>query len=398
MKISHIKAKWVLAVLLLAGFVSCKKYNYTGFTAGTGKPTITLVHTLYKADSLPLNVPDSTIDTLGNLTVTLPQVQGVNSPQDSVTTSGNGGTYYVILGTNLGSTTAVTFNDTAAFVNRAWLTDTTIIVAIPSNAWTPNEPNTLTVTTLHGSVTKTFHVNQPSPDITGLNPSAAPSGDTITINGSLFYNVDSVTFVSSTTDVQAQVISYTPTQIQVVVPPGIVEAFVHVYTPGGAAVSPSAFGFKYVIFKDGLTTGWGGNGGGYSGYNSTISYTDNSNPPPGGTEDIMVTISGSYGALQIGYGGSTPVSVSTLNLLSVRFAIAGGSTIPAGGQPAQVVINGDYTNNYQFTIPASTGGYQTFIVPLSALGNPATITEFVIQMQGSGGSGAIFYVDNLGFI
>jgi len=398
MKISHIKIKWVLAILLLVGFVSCKKYNYTGFTAGSGKPTITLIHTLYKADSLPLNVPDSTIDTLGNITVTLPQVQGINSPQDSVTTSGNGGNYYVILGTNLGSTTSVTFNDTAAFVNRAWLTDTTIIVAIPSNAWTPNEPNTLTVTTLHGSVTTPFHVNQPAPTITGINPSAAASGDTIAVNGQLFYNLDSVTFVSGTTSTPAKVVSYTPTQILVVVPAGIVEAFIYAYTAGGAAESPTAFGFKYIIFKDGLTAGWGGNGGGYSGYSSTISFTDNSNPPQGGTTDIMVTIGGGYGALQIGYGGSTPVSVSTLNLLSVRFAIAGGSTIPTGGQPAQVVINGDYTNNYQFTIPASTSGYQTIIVPLSALGNPATITEFVIQMQGSGGAGAIFYVDNLGFI
>jgi hypothetical protein len=397
MKISQIKIQWVLVILLLAGVVSCKKYNYTGFTAGTGKPTITLIHTLYKADSLPLNEPDSTIDTLGNLTVTVPQVQGVNFPQDSTTTSGNGGNYYVIVGTNLGSTTAVTFNDTAAFVNRAWLTDTTIIVAIPSNAWTPNEPNTLTVTTLHGSVGTTFHVNQPAPNISGLNPSAAPAGDTITVNGILFYNVDSVTFVSDIIDVQAQVVSYTPTQIQVVVPPGIVEAFVHVYTPGGAAVSPSAFGFKYVIYKDGLTLDWGGNGGGYSGYNSTINFTDNSNPPPGGSEDIMVTVGGAYGALQIGYGGAT-LTVSTLNLQGVRFAIAGGSNVPAGGQPAQVVINGNYTDNYQFTIPASSSGYQTFIIPLSSLGNPATISEFVIQMQGSGGPGIIFYVDNLGFI
>jgi hypothetical protein len=397
MKISQIKIQWVLVILLLAGVVSCKKYNYTGFTAGTGKPTITLIHTLYKADSLPLNEPDSTIDTLGNLTVTVPQVQGVNFPQDSTTTSGNGGNYYVIVGTNLGSTTAVTFNDTAAFVNRAWLTDTTIIVAIPSNAWTPNEPNTLTVTTLHGSVGTTFHVNQPAPNISGLNPSAAPAGDTITVNGILFYNVDSVTFVSDIIDVQAQVVSYTPTQIQVVVPPGIVEAFVHVYTPGGAAVSPSAFGFKYVIYKDGLTLDWGGNGGGYSGYNSTINFTDNSNPPPGGSEDIMVTVGGAYGALQIGYGGAT-LTVSTLNLQGVRFSIAGGSNVPAGGQPAQVVINGDYTDNYQFTIPASSSGYQTFIIPLSSLGNPATISEFVIQMQGSGGPGIIFYVDNLGFI
>ncbi|HTR29782.1 MAG TPA: IPT/TIG domain-containing protein [Puia sp.] len=368
-----------------------------GFTPGKGKPTITSIHTLYKADSLPLNVPDSTIDSLGNLTVTVPQVQGVNSPQDSTTTSGNGGSYYVILGTNLGSTTSITFNDTAAFVNRAWLTDTTLIVAIPSNAWTPNEPNTLTVTTLYGSANTTFHVNQPAPNISGLNPSAAPAGDTITVNGSLFYNVDSVTFVAAGVDVQAQIVSYTPTQIQVVVPQGIVEAFVHVYTPGGAAVSPSAFGFKYVIYKDGLTQYWGGNGGGYSGYNSTVNYTDNSNPPPGGANDIMVTISGAYGALQIGYGGPT-ISVSTLDLQGIRFAIAGGSTVPAGGQPAQVVINGNYAANYQFTIPASTSGYQTFIIPLSALGNPSTISEVVIQMQGSGGAGIIFYVDNLGFI
>jgi hypothetical protein len=390
--------KWVLVILLLTGAVSCKKYNYAGYTAGTGKPTITLIHTLGKTDTGALNIPVNTIDTNGNETTQTFQISGISIPFDSVTTSANGGSYIVIVGHNLGATTTVTFNDTAAFINRAWNTDTTIIVAVPSTAWTPTEPNTLTVTTLYGSVTTTFHINQPAPNITGLNPSAGSAGDTIAINGSVFYNVDSVTFTSGTiTDVQAKIVSYTPTQILVVVPPGIVEAFVNVYSAGGVATSPSAFGFKYIIFKDGLTTGWGGNGGGYSGYNSTINFTDNSNPPPGGTEDIMTTIGGGYGALQIGFGGPT-ITVSTLNLLSVRFAIAGGSNIPPGGQPAQVVINGNYTNNYQFTILASSGGYQTIIVPLSALGNPATISEFVIQMQGGGGAGAIFYVDNLGFI
>jgi hypothetical protein len=197
MKLKNIK--WILAFLMLVGAVSCKKYNYLGFTPGTGKPTITLVHTLYKADSLPLNVPDSTIDTLGNLTVTVPQVPGVNSPQDSVTTAGNLGNYYVIVGTNLGSATAITFNGTSAYFDRAELTDTSIIISVPSNTpyLGPAADSTIIVTTLHGQAQYKFTILPPPPTVSSYSDLDFMAGSQITLKGVGFAAVTSVDVVGT---------------------------------------------------------------------------------------------------------------------------------------------------------------------------------------------------------
>jgi hypothetical protein len=172
----------------------------------------------------------------------------------------------------------------------------------------------------------------------------------------------------------------------------VVQSLIYVTTAGGTSVSTSSFGFAYLIYGAGLTTGWGGNGGGYSGYNSAIDFS-NTDQPFGGKTDIKVTFLNVYGALQIGYG-LTPLNVSTLGFKALKFYVYPSDGIKAGDN-LSVVINGNYGSNV--TVTMTPGAYQSFTIPLSSLGNPSTIYEIVLQNQGSAVN-SVIYVADLGFL
>ena len=105
------------------------------------------------------------------------------------------------------------------------------------------------------------------------------------------------------------------------------------------------------------------------------------------------TFGGQYSAIQIGYGGSTPVSVSTLGLTSLKFSVYGGANSKTGDQ-LQIVLDGNYSNAVIITIVA--GAYTDVTIPLSKFGNPTTITEFVAQTFQT--SNETVYMDYIGFI
>ena len=190
------KTGWLLpivALLFMAG--ACKKNNYRGFTPGSGAPrTISSVHTLGKTDTTVRYDTVYTYNSAGVAVPTLKQLPFQINPFDSVTTAGNVGNYYIIDGSNLGSATSVTFNGTAAFLNSAWNTDNTIIVAIPGNvaAFGPAATGTLVVTTLHGSATYKFTIIPPVPNIASFTPTTASPGGQMTIKGTSFTNLLSV--------------------------------------------------------------------------------------------------------------------------------------------------------------------------------------------------------------
>jgi len=393
-KIYQFNTYLLLAVVLVTGLFSCsKKEAYLGFTPGTGDPTISGVHTIYKSviDSTAVTT-STTYNSSGVPTTTTshnynPQLV----PFDSLVVSGKGGNQYRISGTNLGSTIGVSFNGVAAYFNPALLSDNSIIVTLPTTApFGPGQSATLTVTTLHGSVNYKFTVVQPPPSITSFTPVAASAGDTIFISGTVFDNATSVKFGT----ISAQIVGNTSTLLKVLLPVGVVQSFITVTTAGGTTTSSSSFGYKYLVFDDALTTGWGGNGGGYSGYNSTLNFT-NTSPVERGSKSIAVIFLGSYGALQIGYGGSAAPNVTTLGLKSIKFFVYGGAGIKTGDK-LQVVINGNYNGT---TVAMTAGAWVSCTVPLSSLMTSVsgTITEVVLQSQGSAVPSTI-YVDDLGFI
>jgi hypothetical protein len=380
------KLLYVMLSLLLVHAFSCKKNDM----GGTGAPTITRVRTTTKNDTTTGVIKRITLDS--SITTTTTTAVGF----DSTVTSGHLGNQYAIVGTNLLTTESVTINGVSVYVNPALLTDHSIIITIPSLTSTatqvpfgPDQTNKMVVKTKYGTVTYNFPIVQPAPVITSFAPQVANPGDVVTITGQVFNGVTSVKFDK----IPATIVGTpTATQIQVQVPQGVTSNLIYVTTPGGTAVSTTTFGFKYVVYTESLALGWGTNGG-YDGYNSTRSYIDKTHPEAG-IYDIATTFTNSYGALQLGYGGATPVSVSTLGLTSIKFSVYGGAGY-TGTQKLQIVINGAYST--AVVVSFTAGAYTDIIVPLSQLGNPSTITEIVLQNYGVAPPCTI-YVDNLGFI
>jgi hypothetical protein len=378
-----------LLSFLMVFALSCKKNDM----GGTGAPTISRVRTVTKNDTTNNVVKRITLDS--SITQSTTTLVGF----DSTVTSGGLGNQYAIIGTNLLTTKSLTINGVSVYYNPALLTDHSIIFTIPSLTSTatqvpfgPDQTNKIVVTTKYGTTSFTFPITQPAPVITSFAPQVANPGDIVTITGQIFNGVTSVRFDK----IPATIVGTpTSTQIQVQVPQGVSSNLIYVTTPGGTAVSATTFGFKYIVYTESLTTGWGGQGsGGYDGFNSTRTYNDQTHPEAG-SYDIKTVFTDPYGALQLGYGGATPVNVSTLGLTAIKFSVYTGAGYTSG-QRLQVVINGNYGAGAVVTMGA-VGTYTDFIVPLSSVGNPTTITEIVLQNYGVSPPCTI-YVDNLGFI
>jgi hypothetical protein len=391
MKLKQLKnLNWVVSALIILGLASCKKME-SNVVGTNGIPTITSVHTVSTTDTSKKTIRTvTTVDSNGNSTSTVVGSTINPLPFDSVTVSGKGGNLYQIVGTNLGSVTQVTFNGVVAYFNPAFITNNSVIVTLPTTApFGATQTGELVLTTLHGTAKFKFTVVQPPPTIVSFNPVAAAVGDTVTITGLVLDNATSVKFGT----VPATIVSNTSTQIKVLIPAGVVEALISVTTAGGTTVSTGTFGFKYLIYLNGLTTGWGGNGGGYTGYSGTTFNFTNTVNPGVGTTSIMATYGAQYSGIQIGYGGTTPVTVSTLGLTSLKFSVYGGANSKTGDQ-LQIVLNGNYNNAVIITITA--GAYTDITIPLSKFGNPTSITEFVAQTFQA--SNEVVYIDYLGFI
>jgi len=385
-KIDIIKKCFVLAGMLVLVFASCRK-DKNGIFDGKGAPVITSVRTVSKTDSLgPLTI--TTYDTSGTASTTT-RGQGTTIVAfDSTTTAGRLNNTYAIIGQNLGSTTKILINGVSIYFNRALNSDNTVVFSIPANIpYGPTVSNTIVLTTLYGTVTYKFTIVTPPPTLTSFAPLAGSAGDTLTISGTALDNTSSVKFGT----VPATIVSNTSTQVKVLIPAGVVQAYIFVTTPGGTSKSVASYGFKYLIYDDALTVYWGGNQGGYSGYNSTIDFK-NTEHPERGPDAIKVDFLNSYGALQIGYGGTT-ISATSLGLTAIKFSVYGGDGIKTGDK-LQVVINGNYSG---YTITLTAGAYTNYTIPLSALGNPTTISEFVLQGYPVAVPSTI-YVDDIGFI
>ena len=367
-----------LAALLM--FASCKKDNSNG---GKGAPTVTKVRLVSKNDTINNVVHRVTLDSSS----TYPDYR--LKAFDSTVVGGRYSTQYAIIGTNLATTTDVKLNGVSVYFNPALLTDNSIIFTLPNTIPFAAQSNKLTVTTKYGTVDFGFPILQPPPQIVSFSPLAGSAGDVLTITGTVLDGATAVKFgLTQATAVPATIVNNTSTQIQVKIPAGIVQAYIFVTTAGGTTISVGQFGFKALIYDDAFATGWGN----YTGYNSILNFKNTMNVKRG-TNSISVAFTDAYGALQIGYGGAT-ITTKTAGLTAVKFSVYGGQGI-ADGQVVQIVLSGDYAHGVQVKLAA--GKYTDFTIPLSQLGNPATITEFVIQAFGVPLPSTI-YVDDIGFI
>jgi hypothetical protein len=162
--------------------------------------------------------------------------------RDSLFTEAVPGTEIVIEGQNLGGLQSVYFNDTSAYFNPVYVTNSHAIVVIPATAQTiatnPSVPSQLKYITGHGTATYSFTLYLPPPVITSI--SFNNTGTVVYINGSNFEGLKKITFpVAGADTALLDTVNTTFTQIAAVIPPGA--AFndsVRVYCTWGVAAFP----------------------------------------------------------------------------------------------------------------------------------------------------------------
>jgi hypothetical protein len=194
---------WIAAILIMVAVVSCRKYNSLGFTPGKGSPTITSVHTLTKTDTLLHYDTLFSYSDSGRVSQSVRITETYSVAADSVTAAGNLGTYYVIEGANLGSTTTISFNGVSAYFNRALITDNSLIVQVPSTTpyAGPQATDSLVVTTLHGTAYYKFAIIPPPPTPSTYSDFDFWNGSQISLKGVGFAGVTAVGLTGSTASV-----------------------------------------------------------------------------------------------------------------------------------------------------------------------------------------------------
>jgi hypothetical protein len=187
---------------------------------------------------------------------TTPQVAGF----DSVTTAGNLGNLYAIMGQNLGSVKEVDFNGLSAYFNPALGSDKTILVTIPQN--TPSgsdKSNTITVITTHGTATFKFIVLAPPPTISDVSDYNWYAGSQITLTGIGFASVTAVK-LSGTGDA-CTIVSKTDSVLTLTMPTSTANRANLVFTYGSGTVTSSQefvdLDNAYQIFTDDFQNSWG---------------------------------------------------------------------------------------------------------------------------------------------
>jgi len=144
--------------------------------------------------------------------------------------SGKVGNTIEFLGQGFTSTSAVSFNGTAA--TRIVVSGTYLTATVPNGATT----GFVTVTTSSGNLNsnKIFRV---TPQIASVSPLSGPVGTSVTITGVSLKQTTKVTFHG----VKATFTVNSDTQVTAIVPTGALTGRIAITTPGGTATSATTF-------------------------------------------------------------------------------------------------------------------------------------------------------------
>jgi hypothetical protein len=278
---------WILSALMVFGLASCKK-EHSNLVGGTGAPVITSVATANKSKTDTLITITTTYDANGVATSKSDTNRTHSSviAFDSTTTEGKKQNLYVIKGKNLGSVTQVKFNGVSAYFNAALVSDNTIVLSIPQDIPTgPDQPNKLTVVTLHGSVDFSFTVLTPPPTVSKVSDYNFRAGSQITLSGVSFATVTAITIKGTTAN--ATIVSKVDTQLVIKMPATTMNRANLIFTyASGTATSSQEFvdlDNAYTFFyKDAYQNGWSDNSWAYpAGLSTAASHS--------GTSSIVAT-------------------------------------------------------------------------------------------------------------
>ncbi|HMH24837.1 MAG TPA: IPT/TIG domain-containing protein [Puia sp.] len=313
--------------------------------------------------------------------LTIPPVPKISSASPA---TGYPGDVITISGTNFALVTSVTFGGIAASFKPTLDTNGKMQAIIPANATGGNQ--FIKLTNSNGADSVAFNVDL-SPVILSVTPGFAKPGDTVTVKGVRFKNVNSVKVNS----VAAPYKVVNDSVILADIPANATTGKITVSDAVGTGTSPLSFTVQVpvtpiTIYDDALAASWWTGGTAPAAGWSNISDLANATPVKSGTKSISVTYTGTYGGFQIGNGGaSIDLSVYTV----IKLSIYGGPG--TAGKQVKLYLNSLDTKGQLLQL--TEGAWTDYTVSISDLGGPATLD--VLQVQEFSGATPVIYIDNI---
>jgi hypothetical protein len=307
-------------------------------------------------------------------------------------------TFITISGSDLQDIVSIKFDTATASFSSVFNTGSAIFTNVPANP--TFGPQQIAITNRDGKTAMVdFTVVQPAPVINGFGPGNVPVGDTVTITGSMFTNINGV-YIGN---VKAIVVdSSSRTQLKIKVPVGAASGLLSIVTWGGTTYSTGALniGERAYLISDFDGGGLAADGDGwYSVGQMTSKTVANSNPNP--TSGKFLKAIPQQPATKSYAGVSTPV-LGTANQTFGMSSTTAGTTLKFdvnnNGQMAtilQVIVQettvDDGTTNFAKDVPVNGTGWNTIAIPLTQLLNnygggpltpdPAKITKVKFYFQ-----------------
>ncbi len=266
---------------------------------------------------------------------------------DSLITSASTGSIVCLVGDNLRSIYELYFNDKQAVLNNSYMTDHTVIVAIPSSIPDVVYDKIFMVTKDKDTTTYDFSVTVPAPTVSAISCEYAQAGDEVTITGNYFIDDPNVPLeVTFPGDVKVtEFTSIAQGSISFTMPECTTEGTIDVTTIYGTTTSSFHYlDSRGMLFDFDGETGLGNHGW----HNATIT-----------TDDTAIT--GNF--VQLG-DGSTTIDDNTWNDSSFSFEYWPGNydspltyTFGSSERLIDLVDFSDYANmSYKFEmyIPSSS--------------------------------------------
>ncbi|MEO5910968.1 MAG: hypothetical protein ABIP95_08770 [Pelobium sp.] len=144
---------------------------------------------------------------------------------------------------------------------------------------------------------------------------------------------------------------------------------------------------KYLIVDEVLRDGWGN-----WGWSREVDYT-NSERKKKGSSSAKVTYTDAWGAFQVHAPGNNNVGVALAGYTTLKIAIYTSAAMD--GKEVKLSVNELGNFKGEKVLKLKGGEFTTFLIPFSALGNPTSISDVIIQNQGT--TGLVMYIDDFGF-
>lgn len=317
-----------------------------------------------------------------------PVIHSVSEAQEDVAvTQGVLENTYIIRGENLSTITGIWFNGERANFNPALGTDEVAFTTIPETAPYVGQDNVMRIENVAGVTEYDFSLL----NIEDFTESTTEAGvKTVTLIGGDFSDTETVTFTSGTeedgnlVENDAEILSVSETEVTVVVPDGVEQAFINLTTSRGATAQSESYGFNYTIFIDQLNPDWE-----MSQWQGTFD-VENTDPALGeySIESVREAWSG------ITFTPSTPISFNEYTSITV--------SLYAAGATRQVNLA---LNDFDATVEVELipNQWQKVVIPLARFypmgGAPAVINRIDFQEATNTNEGPYtFYIDDFGFL